>query len=70
MPLDRKDPLFGAAVLKYSFLLKGIADQPGFRVVYFGTLKELHLKDSDVDAYIREHREEIEAHLRQAERTD
>jgi len=59
-----RDPLFGAAVLKLSFLLKGTADQPGFRVVYFGTLKELGLTNSQVDAYIEEHREALEEHIR------
>ena len=60
-----RDPLFGAAVLKLSFLLKGQADQPGFRVVYFGTLKELGLTNSQVDAYIAEHRTELEQQIRQ-----
>jgi hypothetical protein len=63
-PTDR-DPLFGAAVLKLSFLIKGIADQPGFRVVYFGTLKELGLTNGQVDAYIEAHRVELEEHIRQ-----
>jgi len=64
MALDKKNPLFGPAVLKLSFMIKGIIDQPGFRVVYFGTLKELGLVDSQVDAYILEHRDELEAHIR------
>ena len=58
------DPLFGAAVLKLSFILKGIEDQPGFRVVYFGTLKELGLTNSQVDAYIEQHRADLEEHIR------
>ncbi|MCP4599745.1 MAG: hypothetical protein GY847_04265 [Proteobacteria bacterium] len=65
-----RDPLFGAAVLKLSFTLKGSIDQPGFRVVYFGTLKELGLNDSQVDAYIREHRSELEAHIQSEKKTD
>ncbi|MCP4677357.1 MAG: hypothetical protein GY854_17955 [Deltaproteobacteria bacterium] len=64
MPVKKQDPLFGPAVLKLSFIMKGITDQPGFRVVYFGTLKELGLVDSQVDAYIQEHRDELEAHIR------
>ena len=64
MKKGERDPLFGAAVLKLSFLLKGIADQPGFRVVYFGTLKELGLTDQQVNNYIEAHRAELEAHVR------
>lgn len=67
MPVDR-DPLFGAAVLKLSFLLKGEADQPGFRVVYFGTLKELGLTNGQVDEYITAHRAELEEHIRRGPR--
>jgi hypothetical protein len=59
-----RDPLYGAAILKLSFLLKGKADEPGFRVVYFGTLKELGLTNSQVDAYIAEHRQRLEAAIR------
>ena len=59
------DPLFGAAVLKLSMLLKGMADEPGFRVVYFGTLKELGLTNSQVDAYIVEHRAELESLIKE-----
>ena len=58
------DPLFGAAVLKLSFILKGIEDQPGFRVVYHGTLKEFGLKDSEVTEYILKHREKLEKHIK------
>jgi hypothetical protein len=64
MPELPRDPLFGAAILKLSFLLKDKADQPGFRVVYYGTLKELGLTNSQIDAYIAQHRTELEAHIR------
>ena len=53
-------------MLKLSFLMKGMADEPGFRVVYFGTLEDLGLTNSQVDAYIAEHRAELEAHIRGA----
>ena len=59
-----RDPLYGAAILKLSFLLKGKADEPGFRVVYFCTLEELGLTNSQVDAYIAAHREQLEAAIR------
>ncbi len=70
MPEKPRDPLFGAAVLKLSFLMKGIADQPGFRVVYFGTLSELGITNTEVDAYIQEHRAELEAHIRNTQKKD
>lgn len=63
-----RDPLYGAAILKLSFLLRGKADEPGFRVVYFGTLKELGLTNSEVDAYIEAHRAELEEHIRRGPR--
>ena len=57
------DPVFGAAVLKLSFLMKGIADQPGFRVVYFGTIRDLGITDAEVNAYIEEHRSSLENYI-------
>jgi hypothetical protein len=63
MPDQSRDPLFGAARLKLSFVLKGLADSPGFRVVYFGTIKELGLTNTQVDTYINEHRADLEKHI-------
>ena len=65
MPADDPpvDPVFSAAVLKLSFLMKGIADQPGFRVVYFGTIRDLGITDAEVNAYINEHRSSLEEHI-------
>lgn len=57
------NPLFGAAVLKLSLHKKGMADQPGFRVVYFGALKDLGVTDTEVDAYIANHKQELEEHI-------
>lgn len=59
------DPLFGAAILKLSMVKRGMGEEPGFRVVYAGTLRELGLSDKDVDEYIAAHRERLEAHIRQ-----
>ena len=58
-----RDPIFGAAILKLSFSLKKMTDEAGFRVVYFGALKELGLTDREVTRYIEEHRKELEAHI-------
>jgi hypothetical protein len=58
-----KNPLFSAAVFKLSMLRSGMTGEAGFRVVYAGTLRELGVTDSEVDAYIAAHREELEAHI-------
>ncbi len=63
---NRKDPLFGAAVLKLSMIRKGLGFEPGFRVVYAGTLRELQLSDAEVDAYIEKNRERLIAHIEKA----
>ena len=63
MPEEAPDPLFSAAVFKLSMAKSGMITEPGFRVVYAGTLKELGVSDSDVDAYIAQHRDELLAHI-------
>ena len=68
MTLNTEEPVFGAAVLKLSFMLNGMIDQPGFRVVYFGTLKELNLSDEQVTDYLNAHRAELEAHIKKGQR--
>jgi hypothetical protein len=67
----KRDPRFGAAVLKVAFLEGGKAAR-GYLEVYEGTLRDLGLGDAEVDAYIREHRREIEeacARMNKPERT-
>jgi len=63
-----RDPLFGAAVLRLSFELRGATEDPGFRFVYRKTLKDLGLSDDAVRAYVDAHRDELERHLRPAGR--
>ena len=67
MTTKSEEPIFGAAVLKLSFILNGLIDQPGFRVVYFGTLKELDLTDHQVTAYINKHKTALEAHIKKGQ---
>ncbi len=55
--------LFGAAVLKMSMFRKGMIDEPGFRVVYMGTLRDLGVDEDQVNDFIRENIAELEAHL-------
>jgi hypothetical protein len=55
-----KDKLFGAAVLKMSFRLRGDEDSPAFKYVYPGVLRDLDLEDAAVEKYIEENREAVE----------
>lgn len=60
----KKDPLFGAAVLKLSFRKQADEGGEGFRFVYEGVLRDLGLTDEEVDRYIDAHREELESAVR------
>lgn len=64
MATPRRDPLFGAAVLKLSFALRGTSAEEAFRFVYEGVLRDLKVTDEEVDRYLEEHREEVEAAVR------
>lgn len=59
-PKALKDKLFGAAVLKMSFRLRGDEQTPAFKMVYPGVLRDLDLTDEQVEKYIAEHRESVE----------
>jgi len=59
-PKSLKDRLFGAAVLKMSFRLRGDESSPAFRYVYPGVLRDLELDDHAVEKYIDENREAVE----------
>jgi hypothetical protein len=59
-PKGLKDKLFGAAVLKMSFRLRGDEQSPAFQFVYPGVLRDLDLEDEAVERYIAEHREAVE----------
>jgi len=58
-----RDPLFGAAVLRLSFELRGATDDPGFRFVYRKALADLGISDDSVRSYIEEHRDALERHI-------
>ena len=60
MSKTREQKLFGAAVLKTSFLLREAIDSPAFKVVYPGGLRDLELEDTEVDAFIAANREAVE----------
>ena len=55
-----KDKLYGAAVMKMSFRLRGDEESPAFKFVYPGVLRDLELEDAAVEKYIEEHREAVE----------
>ena len=55
-----KDKLYGAAVLKMSFRLRGDEESPAFRFVYPGVLRDLELEDTEVERYIEQNREVVE----------
>ena len=55
-----KDKLYGAAVVKMSFRLRGDEDSPAFKFVYPGVLRDLELEDAAVERYIDENREAVE----------
>lgn len=59
-----KDRLFGAAVLKMSFRLRGAEGSPAFTGIYPGVLRDLELEDTAVERYIEEHRVEVESAAR------
>jgi hypothetical protein len=63
-PKALKDKLFGAAVLKMSFRLRGDEDSPAFKFVYPGVLRDLDLEDAAVEKYIQENRDAVETAAR------
>jgi hypothetical protein len=63
-PKALKDRLFGAAVLKMSFRLRGDELSPAFKGIYPGVLRDLELEDESVEKYIEENRAAVEAAAR------
>jgi len=63
MPAPDADPLDGAALLKLTFVLQGKQDEPGFRFVYRGVLRDLGLTDAQVDRHIEAHGDRLRAVL-------
>lgn len=59
-----EERLMGAAVLKVSFEQRQEAQGPAFQGLYQGILQDLELDEATVDAFIAEHRAEVEAKIR------
>lgn len=60
----RRDPLFGAAVLKLTFQRRKDEQSPQFQMIYNGVLRDLNVTDAQVEAYLAEHLPEVEAAIR------
>lgn len=60
MAKTQEQKLFGAAVLKTSFRLRGALESPAFKGIYPGVLRDLGLEDSDVDTFIENNRDSVE----------
>jgi hypothetical protein len=63
-PKGLRDRLFGAAVLKMSFRLRGDELSPAFKGIYPGVLRDLELEDEAVEKYIEQNRSAVEAAAR------
>lgn len=55
-----KDKLWGAAVIKMSFRLRGTEGTPAFNGVYPGVLHDLEITDEAVEDYISANRAAVE----------
>ncbi len=60
-PKTRDERLFSAAVVRRSFELQDTQYREGFEFVYQGVLRDLELTEAEVEAYLAEHRAEVEA---------
>ncbi len=58
-PKTRQERLFSAAVLRLSVELQDGQYKDGFRFVYEGVLRDLGLEETDVEAYLADHRAEV-----------
>ena len=60
----RAERLFSAAVLRRTFEAAGPQHRDGFSFVYDGVLRDLDLRDEDVQAYLADHGDEVDAAAR------
>jgi hypothetical protein len=62
-PAEKKNPLFGAAVVK-AVLRKRTGDIDATSALYEGILRDLGLTDADVEEYLADHGEDVEQAIR------
>ena len=55
------EKLFAAAVLRRSLEMSGDEQRQGFKFVYEGVLRDLHLADQDVAEFLARHTLEVDA---------
>ncbi len=55
-----EERLWGAAVLKMSFRLRGAENSPAFKGVYPGVLRDLEVEDEAVETYITANKDRVE----------
>ena len=55
------EKLFAAAVLRRSLEMSGDEQRQGFKFVYEGVLRDLHLADRDVAEFLARHTLEVDA---------
>ena len=55
------EKLFAAAVLRRSLEMSGDEQRQGFKFVYEGVLRDLHLADQDVVEFLAGHALEVDA---------
>jgi hypothetical protein len=53
--------MFGAAVLKLTFVQRRQEQSPQFRSIFEGVLRDLRVSEEQVDAYLEAHRPQVEA---------
>ena len=59
------NPIEGAALMWLSFASRDEPDDPNFRAVYKGVLRDLHLTHDEVRSYVRTHKQELTEKLRE-----
>jgi len=57
----KEERLFSAAVVRRAFELQDGRYKEGFRFVYEGVLRDLALEEAEVEAFLAEHRADVEA---------
>jgi hypothetical protein len=62
-PADKKNPLFGAAVVK-AVLRKRSGESDATSALYQGILRDLGVTDADVERYLAEHSADVEQAIR------